>query len=277
MDGATDGVRTGRIGTEMTFDLIQYGLGAGSGILVGFTLGLVGGGGSVLAVPLMVYLVGVANPHVAIGTSAFAVAMNAALGLLIHARAGNVKWRCGFMFAAAGIVGATLGSTIGKNVDGQKLLFLFSIVMIVVGIVMLRGRGHAGEPGAECTIEKAPKVLGFGLVTGVFSGFFGIGGGFLVVPGLVGSTGMPMINAVGTSLVAVTAFGLTTAFNYSVSGFIDWPMALVFIAGGLLGSSLGTQVCKRLSSRKGQLNVVFAAMIFVIAAYMLSKSCAALL
>ena len=261
----------------MTFDLLQYLLGAGSGVLVGFTLGLVGGGGSVLAVPLMVYLVGVTNPHIAIGTSAFAVAVNAALGLLIHARAGNVKWRCGFIFAAAGIVGAALGSTLGKNFDGQKLLFLFAIVMVVVGIVMLRARGNAGEPGAECTIEKSPKVLGFGLVTGVFSGFFGIGGGFLVVPGLVGSTGMPMLNAVGTSLVAVTAFGLTTAFNYAVSGFIDWPMSFAFIAGGLAGSTIGTNVGKRISGKKGQLNIIFAGMIFVVAAYMLYRSGIALL
>ncbi len=261
----------------MTLEPLQYLLGAGSGSIVGFTLGLVGGGGSILAVPLMIYLVGVTNPHLAIGTSAFAVAVNAAMGLLNHARAGNVKWRCGAMYAASGIIGAMAGSTAGKNFDGQKLLFLFALVMIAVGIAMLRGRGNLGEPNAECTVEKAPKVLGYGFGTGLFSGFFGIGGGFLIVPGLVGSTGMPILNAVGTSLVAVTAFGLTTAFNYAFSGLIDWPMAIVFIAGGLLGSLLGTRVAKKMAQSKGRLTILFAMLIFVVAAYMLVKSGAALL
>ena len=260
----------------MTLEPVQYLLGAGSGCLVGFTLGLVGGGGSILAVPLMVYLVGIKEPHLAIGTSAFAVAANAGASLINHGRAGNVKWRCGAMYAAAGIVGALAGSTFGKRFDGQKLLLLFALVMVVVGVVMLRGRGDVGEPGAQCTREKAPKVLGYGLVTGLFSGFFGIGGGFLIVPGLVGSTGMPILNAVGTSLVAVTAFGLTTAFNYALSGLVDWPLAGVFIMGGIAGSVFGTRVAQRLSGTKGRLTTVFAALIFVVAAYTLFRSAAAL-
>jgi uncharacterized membrane protein YfcA len=130
----------------------------------------------------MVYLVRVPNAHLAIGTSAFAVAANAATGLIGHARAHTVKWRCGGMYATAGVIGALFGSTAGKAVDGGKLLFLFALVMVVVGVLMLRGRGDTGSPGAECNREKAPKVLGYGLGTGLFSGFFGIGGGFLIVP-----------------------------------------------------------------------------------------------
>ena len=249
---------------------LQYGLGAGAGVLVGFTLGLVGGGGSILAVPLMVYLVGVRNPHIAIGTSAFAVAINAAAGLFNHARAGTVKWRCGGMYATAGVVGAFAGSSLGKLVAGEKLLFLFALLM-------LRGRGNPGNPGAECNREKAPKVLGFGIGTGAFSGFFGIGGGFLIVPGLIGSTGMPILNAVGTSLVAVTAFGLTTAFNYALSGLVNWPLAFTFIAGGVLGSVAGMKLARRLAGRTGRLTTVFATLIFVVASYMLFKSASALL
>jgi len=256
-------------------DTLQYALAALSGALVGFSLGLVGGGGSILAVPLMVYLVGVPSAHIAIGTSALAVAANAATGLASHARAGTVKWRCGAMYAAAGVIGALGGSTLGKAFDGQKLLFLFALVMVVVGVVMLRGRKAGGVPGAECNRENAPKVLGFGLGTGLFSGFFGIGGGFLIVPGLVASTRMPMINAVGTSLVAVTAFGLTTALNYASSGYVDWPLAGIFIAGGVLGGFGGTFLAKRLSGT-GALTTVFAGLIFVVAAYMLWKSWAAL-
>lgn len=256
---------------------LQYFLGAGSGGLVGFVLGLVGGGGSILAVPLMVYLVGVPNPHLAIGTSAFAVAVNAAMGVVSHARAGTVKWRCASMYAGAGVAGALAGSTAGKSFDGQKLLFLFAIVMVIVGITMLRGRKAAGDSDAECTVTNAPKVMGFGLGTGAFSGFFGIGGGFLIVPGLVASTRMPMLNAVGSSLVAVTAFGLTTAINYAWSGLVDWPLAFVFIAGGALGGVLGAKLARRLAETTGRLTTVFAGLTFLVAAYMLWKSAAAFL
>jgi uncharacterized membrane protein YfcA len=252
----------------MLLEPLQYLLGGASGGLVGFTLGLFGGGGSILAVPLMVYVVGVASPHIAIGTSAFAVAVNAATSLVTHARKGNVLWRCALMYTGAGILGAFLGSTLGKAMDGQKLLFLFAILMAVVGVLMFRSRGNAGIPGATCNREKAPKVLGFGGLTGAFSGFFGIGGGFLVVPGLVASTGMPMLNAIGSSLVAVTAFGLTTALNYAFSGLVDWPLAAVFIGGGVLGGMIGARVAGRLASRKGALNTAFAALIIVVAIYM---------
>lgn len=240
--------------------------------MVGFTLGLIGGGGSVMGVPLMVYLVGVKNPHIAIGTSALAVAVNASMSLFNHARAKNVRWRCGGMYAAAGVVGALLGSTAGKAFDGKRLLFLFAIVMVMVGVLMLRGRHNSGTPNIQCTGAKAPKVLGFGLLTGMFSGFFGIGGGVLIVPGLVSALGMPILEAVGTSLIAVTAFGLTTAFNYALSGLIDWYLALVFIAGGAAGSLAGAHIARRLAGQKGQLTTVFAGVIFSVAAYVLWRS-----
>ena len=138
-------------------DAIHYILGALSGCLAGFTLGLVGGGGSILAVPLMVYLVGVTNPHVAIGTSALAVSINAATGLASHARAHTVKWRCGGMYATAGVIGALAGSSLGKALDGQKLLFLFAIVMLIVGALMLRARNEASVTG-----RMPPGFLGLG-------------------------------------------------------------------------------------------------------------------
>jgi uncharacterized membrane protein YfcA len=259
----------------MALEPIQYLLGLASGSLVGFTLGLVGGGGSILAVPLMVYLVGVPTPHIAIGTSALAVAVNAGANLVPHARAGNVKWRCAGMYAAAGVAGAWIGSSLGKAFDGDKLLFLFALLMLVVGALMLKGRDTLGNPQVTLNREIAPKIVGFGAVTGLFSGFFGIGGGFLIVPGLIASTGMPMLNAVGSSLVAVTAFGLTTSVNYASSGLIDWPLAAVFIAGGIVGGLVGAMVAKRLSAKKGLLNTVFAGIIFVVAAYMLWQSAAA--
>src|SRR5579872_3751755 len=114
----------------MALSLVHALLGLVSGSLVGFSLGLVGGGGSILAVPLMVYVVGVADPHVAIGTSAIAVAVNAAINLSNHARGGTVRWSCALTFAAAGIVGAFIGAIFGKMLDGQKLLALFAVLML---------------------------------------------------------------------------------------------------------------------------------------------------
>lgn len=260
----------------MTLTVIQYLLGAGAGSVVGFSLGLVGGGGSILAVPLMVYLVGVTNPHVAIGTSALAVAANAAVNLVNHARNGNVKWRCAGLFATAGVIGAYFGSTLGKSFDGQKLLALFAILMLVIAALMLRGRSAGGDPAVVLNRGNAPKLIASGGITGLLSGFFGIGGGFLVVPGLMASTRMPILYAVGSSLVAVTLLGLTTAVNYAHSGLVDWTLAAVFIAGGVIGGLLGGRLAARLSARKGLLNLVFAGLIFVVAIYMLYRSADAL-
>src|SRR5262249_1367441 len=110
----------------------------GSGSLVGFTLGLVGGGGSILATPLLLYVFGVAQPQIAVGTGALAVSVNAYANLIGHARKGHVWWRCAIVFALIGTVGALAGSTLGKVMDGQRLLFLFGILMLVVGALMLR-------------------------------------------------------------------------------------------------------------------------------------------
>lgn len=104
------------------------------------------------------------------------------------------------------------------------------------------------------------------------SGFFGIGGGFLIVPALVMATGMPILNAVASSLVAVTAFGLTTAANYAYSGLVDWTLAALFIAGGVMGGLLGARLAETLAGRKGALNTVFAAMIFAVAVHMLVRN-----
>ena len=260
----------------MTLTVLQYVLGVGAGSLVGFSLGLVGGGGSILAVPLMVYVVGVGNPHVAIGTSALAVAVNAGANLINHARSGNVKWRCAGVFAAAGVAGAFLGSSLGKAFDGQKLLALFALLMLVVAGLMLRSRSSEGDASVVLNKRNAPKLAFSGGLTGALSGFFGIGGGFLIVPGLMASTRMPILYAVGSSLLAVMVFGLTTALNYARSGLVDWALAAAFIGGGVVGGVLGARLATRLSANKGMLNLVFASLIFAVAIYMLYRSVGAL-
>jgi uncharacterized membrane protein YfcA len=247
-------------------------LGLASGALVGFSLGLVGGGGSILAVPLMVYVVGVPDAHVAIGTSAIAVAANAAVNLSNHARGGTVRWSCALTFAAAGIIGAFLGSIFGKMLDGERLLALFAFLMLVIAVLMLKTRARIGLPDVQMSWANMPAIVGLGLATGTLSGFFGIGGGFLIVPALMLATGMSIMNAVSSSLVAVTAFGLTTAASYAYSGLISWVLAGLFIAGGIAGGLIGTRSARLLSARRGALNIVFAFVIIAVALYMLARN-----
>jgi uncharacterized membrane protein YfcA len=256
----------------MTLSLAQGALAGASGGLVGFVLALLGGGGSILATPLLLFVVGVPNPHVAIGTSAVAVSVNALASLATHAGAGTVKWRCAGLFAATGVVGALIGSTIGKAMDGEKLMAIFALLMIAIGLLSLRRKGFEGDPGVRLSSHNAPLLAALGFAAGLVSGFFGIGGGFLIAPGLIAATGMPMIYAVGSSLVSVAAFGAATAFNYALSGSVDWPLALAFVAGGALGALGGARAGRSLSGKKGALDVIFACAIILTGSWMLYQS-----
>ena len=178
---------------------------------------------------------------------------------------------CAGVFAAAGVVGAFGGSTLSKLVDGPKLLALFALLMLVIAGVMLARRERQGDATVRLSRENLPKLLALGLATGALSGFFGIGGGFLIVPGLMLATGMPIVNAIGSSLVAVAAFGATAALNYAVSGLVDLRLAVVFLAGGVLGGFFGAQVACMLGNKRGALNVIFAGIIAATALYMLAE------
>jgi uncharacterized membrane protein YfcA len=247
-----------------------------SGSAVGFTLGLVGGGGSILAMPLMIYVVGIASTHAAIGTSAVAVAASAAANLIGHARARTIKWPCALVFGASGITGAAGGAQLGKMVDGHRLLLLFGMLMIVVGLLMLRPRAAGGNPDVRLhrgsAVRLLPLLIGSGLAVGALAGFFGIGGGFLIVPGLVAATRMPIINAIGSSLVSVTAFGMTTAVSYSFSGLVDWPLAGLFVLGGALGGLVGIALGQKLSTYKRALSLVFSAIVIAVGLYVVASS-----
>lgn len=258
----------------MTFATLLTALASGG--LIGLVLGLVGGGGSILAVPLLVYLVGVPSAHAAIGTAAIAVALNAASSLAGHARAGTVKWRCAAVFAAAGVVGAALGAEAGKAVDGDRLLALFGLLMIGVGASMLRKRRSEPRPDVRLSRETAaellPRLVPIGLGVGLLAGFFGIGGGFLIVPGLMLATAMPLTNAIGTSLVVVTALGLTTASSYALSGYVDWTLAGLLVAGGVVGGLAGIGLGKSLSGRKRVLDLGFAGVVIAVGIYVILKA-----
>ncbi|MCW5749358.1 MAG: sulfite exporter TauE/SafE family protein [Alphaproteobacteria bacterium] len=244
-----------------------------SGSLVGFSLGLIGGGGSILAVPLLLYIVGIGGTHLAIGTSALAVSANAFANLIPHARAGHVRWRQAALFAALGAVSAVLGASLGKLVDGQRLLALFAGMMIVVAVAMLRRRhGGAGHVAPPFGSREMLRTSGAAVAVGVTSGFFGIGGGFLIVPALVWAADLSMIEAVGSSLVAVGSFGLATAITYATSGLVAWDVAAEFIAGGVGGGWLGMMAARRLAVQGRALTRVFAGVLVVVALYILWRA-----
>ncbi|MCL6517092.1 sulfite exporter TauE/SafE family protein, partial [Alicyclobacillus sp.] len=246
-----------------------------SGGVVGFTLGLIGGGGSILAVPLLLYGVGVHDPHIVIGSTALAVAVNAYLNLLPHGRQGHVRWKVAVAFAIPGAVGAYAGSVLGKMVNGKVLLFLFAILMLVIAVLMVRPK-RSREALAKNLPIRMGRVIPAGLVTGGVSGFFGIGGGFLIVPGLMFSAGLPMAEAIGTSLFSVGTFGLTTAVSYAISGMVDWLIVALYIGGGLVGGVIGVYACTRLGRNVRRLQQLFAGVLVVVACYMLYVNLTAL-
>lgn len=247
-------------------------LAVGSGGLVGFTLGLIGGGGSIMATPLLLYVVGVANPHVAIGTGALAVAANAWTSLLAHARKGHVQWRCAIVFALVGVIGALGGSTLGLAIDGKRLLFLFGLVMAVVGLLMLRGRSEGGVEMRPADRRTCLLTAAAAAGAGFASGFFGIGGGFLIVPALILTTGMPTLHAIGSSLLAVGAFGVATALNYARADLVDWVIAAEFIAGGAVGGLVGMLAATRLAASRNLLSRIFAVLVLGVSAFILAEN-----
>jgi uncharacterized protein len=175
-----------------------------------------------------------------------------------------------------GVIGAAAGAQLGKMVDGHRLLLLFGVLMVVIGLTMLLPRKSGEDADVKLTLASMPQLLplliGVGFLVGALSGFFGIGGGFLIVPGLIGATAMPMLNAIGSSLVSVTAFGLTTAASYAMSGLIDWRLAILFIVGGALGGLFGIRLARRLSGHKHVLTRIFSGVVVAVGLYVIVRS-----
>ena len=238
-----------------------------SGVAVGFLLALFGGGGSVLAAPLLIYLVGVSDPHIAIGTSAAAVAINAVVSLIGHWREHKVIWPCASTFALMGLLGSVAGSSVAKATDGQRLLFLFSLAMAAIALSMLRRPKSEGDPGVHITPKIVARLAPMGLITGFAAGFFGIGGGFLIVPGLMLAAGMTMANAAASSLVSVALFGATTSANYAISGLVDWRLVLCLVGGGVLGIAPGLWAALHLTRKVRLARTLFAILVLIVAVY----------
>lgn len=243
-----------------------------SGALIALLLTLFGGGGSVLATPLLIYAVGVDDPHVAIGTSAAAVAVNAAFGLASQARAGRVKWPCALAFGGAGLAGSLVGAHLAKQMDGQALLLWFAVAMALVGLSMMRTPQSLGDPGVRLDRRLTTRLAPVGAITGLAAGFFGIGGGFLIVPGLMAATGMTLSHAAASSLVSVVLFGAATSASYAASGLVDWPIFAALIAGGAVGARLGVSLSPRLAGSTALARRLFAGMIVATAVYVAWRS-----
>jgi uncharacterized membrane protein YfcA len=251
----------------MTLALWSYVVAALGGAGIGFLLAIFGGGGSVLATPLLLYGAGVRDPHVAIGTSAAAVSLNALVALGGQARAGQVKWPCALAFAGAGLTGSLIGAHLAKQVDGHRLLAWFAVAMAAIGASMLLPRKAEGDPTVRINPGLVMRLAPVGLVTGFAAGFFGIGGGFLIVPGLMAATGMTLAHAAAASLVSVALFGAATSASYALSGLVDWPLFLALATGGGIGALVGTRAARAMSGHAGRARRAFALMVIAAAAY----------
>jgi uncharacterized membrane protein YfcA len=215
---------------------VTLALTAAAAVAVGVALGLFGGGGSILMVPMLIYIAGVPSKS-AIAMSLLVVAVTSATALISHARAGRVHWRTGLIFGAAGMTGAYGGGLIGPHLPEQLLLGAFAVMMVATAIAMLRERRVVDrETGQQLPLGKT--ILD-GAIVGVVTGLVGAGGGFLVVPALVLLGGMPMVTAVGTSLLVISMKSLAGLAGYLSTVSIDWHLAAVVTVATAVGGLLG--------------------------------------
>jgi uncharacterized protein len=213
-------------------------------VLVGVTLGLFGGGGSILTVPLLIYVTGL-DTKTAIATSLVVVGVTSIGALVTHARAGRVQWRTGFIFGATAMVGAYAGGRLGPMVPDVVLMVGFALMMLATSVAMIRGR--RGEPPAgERKEASVLLVLAEGVVVGLVTGIVGAGGGFLVVPALVLLGGLPMATAVGTSLLVIALKSFAALAGYLSAVQIDWGLAAWVTALALVGSVIGGWLAGRI-------------------------------
>jgi uncharacterized protein len=220
-------------------------------LLIGVSLGVLGGGGSILTVPILVYVAGM-DPKEAIAASLFVVGVTSAAGAISHAKGGRVRWRTGLLFGAAGLVGAFLGGILGGHLPGELLLVAFALMMVATSIAMIRGR-KVDESKRHSDVPVF-RVLLDGLVVGLVTGLVGAGGGFLVVPALALLGGLPMAVAVGTSLLVIAMKSLGGLAGYLSAVSLDWGLVIAVTVAAVLGSVVGGRVAGRIPEnalRKG--------------------------
>ena len=206
-------------------------------VLVGISLGLLGGGGSILIVPLLAYVAGMdAKP--AIATSLLVVGVTSAIAAITHARAGRVRWRVAVLFGPAAMAGAYSGGLLARFIPGTVLLISFAAIMIAAGGAMLRGRKDTADVAADQHLPVV-KITLLGVSVGLISGLVGAGGGFLLVPALALLAGLPMPIAVGTSLVVISMQSFAGFAGHLSAEHIDWRLAGLVIAAAVVGALIG--------------------------------------
>ncbi len=251
----------------MTLNQVLWALAGGSAI--GFTLGLVGAGGSTLTVPILVYLVGL-DPQTAIGTSLIIVGFSALMGAISYWQKGLVQWRTAITFGLAGLGGSLLGSWANHQFPAKTVLFLFALLMMASAVFMVK-RPQGKEEG----VIPAPRNLSWsilltGFTIGLLTGFFGMGGGFVIVPALVLLLQFPIKPAIGTSLIIITLNCVSALLGHIRYGKIAWLVALYFLLGSLVGSKAGALLAHRSNPQK--LSQTFAILIFGIALYLIHQN-----
>lgn len=245
-----------------------------AGLLIGASLGALGGGGSILTVPALVYLLG-QSPHRATTASLMVVGAATIVGAVTHARSRRVRLKTGATFGVLGIAGSYAGSLASAAVPANVLLAGFGLLMLTVaGVMMLRRRGHA-QPGRAAvstgtrhTIMVASAATGVGLITG----FFGVGGGFVVVPALVLVLGFDMPTAAGTSLVVIAVNSAAALAARAGHGTftLDWPLIGTFAAAAVIGALAGGSLAGRASPQR--LSAGFSVLVILVAGYTLIRS-----
>ena len=239
------------------------------GLGIGLLLGLVGGGGSILAVPVLVYVLD--QPVKEATTESLLVVGTAALvGAADHARIGLVQMRTALAFGAAGAAGAIAGTALNRLISGRALLLAFGLLLLAAAVAMLLRREDR-EQGGNSSLARVAAV---GVGTGILTGFFGVGGGFVIVPALVLLLGLPLTLAVGTSLMVIALTSATALAAHLASGTIDWTIALTFTAGAIVGALAGRRVGVNVDpQRLGQL---FALLLAAVAVFLVTKNASAI-
>lgn len=234
-------------------------------VLVGVSLGLLGGGGSILTVPILTYVAGISAKS-AIASSLFVVGVTSAVASIAHARAGRVRWRTGLIFGAAGMAGAYAGGHLAALLSARTLMLLFAGMMAATAVAMLRPQRESAPRVGELPTFT---VIIEGVVVGVVTGVVGAGGGFLVVPALVLLGGLPMPIAVGTSLLVIAMKSFAGLAGHLGHVSVDWPITLAVTASAVGGSVLGSRWVGRISAQA--LRRGFGILIIVMAALVLTK------
>jgi uncharacterized membrane protein YfcA len=224
-------------------------------LLIGISLGLLGGGGSMLTVPVLHYVLGY-EVKAAIPMSLVVVGLTSAFGALNHARTGAVRWRTALAFGPPAIVGAVLGAELGLQVEPAIQLTVFAIVMLGAAVAMLR-RGNLAVPSPSHRVRPLPFITLAGALVGLLTGFVGVGGGFLYVPALVLLGGLVITEAVGTSLVLIVLSCVAGFLRYLGQVALDWQAIALFTAIAFLGVALGSRVVPHVSQRSLQRGFAF--------------------